>query len=119
MLTIDPMLGAEVLLETTWTPGSSSAFSSDGRAVVVESVDPDQGLRRSTVVIDLDTGIATELAASPDPLPLVWAPDRRVLFYVYGGRLAAFDATTGLSDTVAAGLEGIEAFAIRPSTSAE
>ena len=113
VLVPDPALGAEALLETTWTATSGSAFSADGRAVVVESVDPDRGGRRATVVIDLETGTATEVAASPDPLPLAWAPDRQVLLYVRGGQLAAFDAATGESNPVARGLTAIEAFALR------
>lgn len=114
VLVPDPALGAEALLETTWTATSGSAFSADGRAVVVESVDPDRGGRRVTVVIDLETGIATEVAASPGPLPLAWAPDRRVLLYVLGGQLAAFDVENAVSNPVAGGLAGVEAFALRP-----
>jgi hypothetical protein len=112
-LPLDPALGEQPYLETTWTATSGSAFSADGRAVAFEWIDPARGFGRWFVVLDLETGAFVEVGRSQEAVPYAWAPDGRVLLYVYGGRLMALDLDTGVANSIVSDLVAVETFALR------
>lgn len=117
-LLLGEALGEQPFLGTTWTPTSGSAFSPDGASVAVEWIGTVNGFRAALVVLDLETGAVTEVAATIGAVPYAWSPDGRVLFYVHGGSLKALDIDTGEANSVVRGLVAVETFALRPLSAA-
>ena len=113
-LPLGPALGEQPFFDTGWGPISVSAFSSDGAFVALEWAGVETDFQRTLVVLDVKSGAVIELGADPDSVQYAWSSDRRVLFYLLGGRLSVLDVTTGESDLVTDDLFGVETFALRP-----
>lgn len=115
-LPLGPALGEQPFFDTGWGPVSVSAFSSDGAFVALEWAGVETEFQRTLVVLDVRSGAIIELGADPDSVQYTWSSDRRVLFYLLGGRLSVLDVATGESDLVTDDLFGVETFALRPLT---
>jgi hypothetical protein len=112
-LPLDPALGPDPELLRPWWPVTSSVMSPDGMSVIVPWLDVGGGFRETLGVIELATGEFTALDAELHPLTFAWSPDGRLLLYLDGGRLFAFDRTSGQTVRVAPDAEAVEALAIR------
>lgn len=86
-----------------------------GGAAVVEVLEPNDraSAQRSLGVIDLATGVVTEIGATQDVSQTAWTPDGRYLLFIRGGRLAAYDTQMGATVVVADELVAIDAFGVR------
>jgi hypothetical protein len=86
-----------------------------GGAAVVEVLEPNDraSAQRSLGVIDLETGVVTEIGPTQDVGQTAWTPDGRFVLFIRGGRIAAYDIETGVTVVVADELVAIDAFGVR------
>lgn len=112
-VSLDPALGDPAPIQLPWAAALGSGFSPDGTSVVVETTRVGDGTATKLLVLDLESGLATEVSPITGT-QYAWSPDGRALFHMYGGRLMVFDLESGESNPVVSDFLAIETFAVRP-----
>ncbi len=86
-----------------------------GGAAVVELLEASErtSAQRSLGVVDLTTGVVTEIGPTQDVGQTAWTPDGRFVLFIRGGRIAAYDTESDVTVVATDDLVAIDAFGVR------